>query len=401
VNLSDPLAALEIGTSHTVVAIGEPLGDGRIKIVAVSDIPSSGVRKSQIIDVSQARYSVDSVLKRLEDQSGYSIGESWLVVSGPHIHVMPVTAQWSVDGGVVHEEDIVQVDNKSFDSPLPENRVALELQPICYGLDDIDNIASPLGMTGHLLKERSLYIHGSAPRIADARNAARGAKLEIRELGFAGICAATAVLTPQQKRDGALVIDLGGGSTTYTVWSAGHLMQAGIIGVGGDHITSDIQIAFSVPIAQAEQLKTSSAAATIAPEDATVRIPIPAQLPSFKTATISRRALNTVVNARMQELFTIIRTKLDEENLLHLLNAGIFLTGGGTALSRVNDLATSIFGRPVRTGTLIPEIEGLADHPHPAALATITGLLLAALQDSQPRKFSLSNMFKSLFGAKS
>lgn len=398
-NLSDPIAALEIGTTRTVIAIGEPLEGGRVRVAAVGAIPSSGVRKSQIVDISQARYSVESVLRRLADQSDYSIGQAYLVVSGPQIRTKPVVAQCPVDGGVVRDEHLAEVDARSYEMGLPSDREAIELAPICYKLDDVDGLASPKDMSGHLLSLRSICIHGAAPRMADARAAAHAAKLEVppEKNYFAGTCAAAAVLTPQHKRDGALVIDLGGGSTAFTAWSGGRLVQAGVVGVGGDHVTNDIRIAFSVSQAQAEQLKTTAAAALIRPEDAQQRIAVPDPMPGFKAATISRRALNTVVNARLQELFAVIRAKLDEENHLHGLNAGVFLTGGGSALPGLAELARAVFGCGVRIGTLVPEIEGLEADPHPAACAVFAGLLLLAQQEGRQTS-SLFDSVKKVFG---
>ena len=383
-NLSEPVAALEIGTTHTVIAIGEPLGGGRIRVAALNSIPSSGVRKSQIVDIAQARYSIESVLKHLADQSDYSIGQAYLAVSGPQIRTKPINAQTPVDGGVVHEEDINLVDAQSYEAGLAEDRYPIELSQIGYALDDIDGITSPKGMSGHLLTLRSLCIHGSAQRIADARAAAHQAKLELPEVSFAGTCAAAAVLTAQQKRDGALVIDLGGGSTAYTAWADGKLVHAGVLGVGGDHVTNDIRTAFSISLAQAEQLKTTAASAIVSADDATSRVNVPNPSPGFKAATVSRRALNTVVNARLQETFSIIREKLDAENLLHRFNAGVFLTGGGSALPGTVQLAMNVFGCGVRVASLLPEIEGLEKDPHPAARAVIAGLLLLAQQQAEP-----------------
>jgi cell division protein FtsA len=398
VNLSEPVAAFEIGTTNTVVAIGEPLGGGRIKVAAIDSIASSGVRKSQIVDVSQAKFSVESVLKRLADQADYSIGQAYLAVSGPHIRTKIVNAQVPVNGGVVREEDIAEVNERSYDAGLPQDCYPIELSNICYKLDDIDSILSPKNMSGRLLSQRSLCIYGSTQRIHDAFTAARGAKLEIPEgaVAFAGSCAAAAVLTAQNKKDGALAIDLGGGSTSFTVWVNGKLVQAGVLGVGGDHVTNDIHEAFPVSRSQAEQLKMMSSA-VISKDDASVRVTVPDPTPGFKPITVSRRALNTVVNARLQELFTIIRAKVDEENRLHLLNAGVFLTGGGSALAGTVELAASVFGCGVRVGSLLPEIEGLEEHPHPAACAVAAGLLLIAQQQSEPSS-SIFDSIKKIFG---
>ena len=385
-NPSDPIAALEIGTTRTMIAIAEPLGDGRIRIAAYDSIPSSGVRKSQIIDVAQARYSVASVQKKLVAQSDYAVAQAYLVISGPQIRTHESTVQIPLQRGVVGDEDVEEIGDRMYDVTLPAERQALEVARISYGLDDIDNIVSPKGMSGHILKLRTLCIHGSAQRIADAKSAADAAKLEILDVCYAGTSAAAAVLTPQQKHDGALVIDLGGGSTNFTAWADGRLLYADVVGVGGDHVTEDIRDAFTISLTQAEQLKISSASAMIGPDDASVRIPLPASTPGFNAASISLRALNTVVNARMSELFTIIRTKIDEANLLHRLNAGVFLTGGGAALKNVLPLASNVFGINVRLGKIVPEVEGLDQEKNPAALATIVGTLLQTTPVEQPRR---------------
>ena len=398
-NPSDPIAALEIGTTRTVIAIAEPLGEGRIRVAAYDGIPSSGVRKSQIVDIAQARYSVASVQKKLVTQSDYAVAQAYLVVSGPQIRTQESSVQIPLARGVVSDEDIEEIGDRMYDVTLPAERQALEVARICYGLDDIENIVSPKGMNGHILKLRALCIHGSAQRIADAKSAADAAKLEILDVCYAGTSAAAAVLTAQQKRDGALVIDLGGGSTNFTAWADGRLLYADVIGVGGDHVTEDIRDAFTISVAQAEQLKFSSASAMIGPDDGSVRIPIPASTPGFNAASISLRALNTVVNARMSELFTIIRTKIDEAELSHRLNAGVFLTGGGSSMKNVLPLASNVFGRPVLLGKIVPEVSGLDNEKNPASLATIVGTLLQTVPTEPPRH-SILDFFRNLFGGK-
>ncbi len=400
-SLSAPVAGLEIGTSRTVIAIGEASSDGNLSVTAFGSIPSSGVRKSQILEMTQARYSIESVLKKLEEQFGYTIGHASLAVSGPQVRTTSMNTQWQLERGFVHEDDIAEINARAEETNLPPERTLLELYPIAYGLDELGSIASPKGLNGNLLKLRSLCIHGATQRINDARAAAEAAKLEIVQPCFAGTCAANAVLTPQDRREGTLVIDLGGGSTTYTAWADGHLVYAGVLGVGGDHVTNDIHTAFAISRDQSEQIKMTSASALVAAEDGTIRVPVPSPMPGFKAASISRRALNTVVNARMQELFTIIRSKIDDENLLHRLNGGIVLTGGGAALPNVVQLANAVFGCGARLGAIVPEVQGLdkVTNVPPFACATIVGLLLrAATIESKPSFMdSFTGIFKGFF----
>ena len=390
-NLSDPIAALEIGTSNTTIAIAEPLGPGRLAIVARGDIPSSGVRKSQITDIDKAKVSIASVLKHLENEYGYSIGRAALAVSGPQIRTRQMITQWQVDK-VVTENDLAEIYNRSYDTGLEEGRVLLDISELGYGLDGLDGIASPKGMSGRLLKLRTLVVHGSAARVNDARAAANAAKLEISDAYFAGRCAAEAVRTPEGKAAGTLLLDLGGGSTSFVVFADGRMIHAGAIGVGGDHVTNDVRRAFSLSNAQSETVKRM-ASATFSPER-TGRVEIPSSLLTAEGGSISMRALDTVVNARMGELFSVIREELDTAGVLHRLSGGIVLTGGGAHMTNIATLARNAFGGTVRIGTLIPGIEGMEKDEFPARYATIAGALLLEQRNSD--KQSLLDPIKNL-----
>ena len=398
-NLSDPIAALEIGTSRTVVAIAEPLGPGRISVVAHGDIPSSGVRKSQITDIGQAGVSVSSVLKRMESEFGYSIGRAALAVSGPQIRTKQLVTQWQVDKTVT-DNDLTEIYNRSCDTCLEDDRVLLDIAELGYGLDGLDGIASPKGMSGRILKLKTLVVHGAKARVDDAKAAAAAAKLEISDAYFAGRCAAEAVLTPEDKSAGTLLIDLGGGSTAYAAFADGRMIHAGAIGVGGDHVTNDVRRAFSLSLAQAEAVKRS-ASAVFLPER-TGRIEVPASLTSAEGASVSMRALDTVVNARVGELFAVIREELDAAGVLHRITGGTVLTGGGARLSGIAALARGAFGGTVRIGTLVPGIEGLEKDEFPAEYATVAGALLLDQRNSDDQSLfdPLTNLLKKFFPGK-
>ncbi|MBR4654673.1 MAG: cell division protein FtsA [Kiritimatiellae bacterium] len=381
----DPIAALEIGTSNTVLAIGEPEGATRIRIAALGSIPSIGVRKSHIIDIGQAAHSVDSVLKRVGRDFGYSIGHACLAISGPQIRVKRMVTQWQLIGKTVGDEDMREIYNRSLETGLDaDERTLLDESEIGYGLDDLDDIPSPKGMTGHVLKRKSLCIHGDTRRVMDAKTAAQHAKLEIADAYFAGTCAATAVLSQADRNAGTLAIDMGGGSTSYTLYENGHLVHAGVIGVGGDHVTNDVRTAFSLTKAQAEELK-KSASALVGAGTGSARLEVVSSTPGFDPVTVSRKALETIVNARLQELFAVILDDLDRANLAHRFNAGIVLTGGVSSTPAATALAERVFGRPARIGTFIPDIEPVEDGPPPATYATVAGLLLMALHDQDPQ----------------
>jgi cell division protein FtsA len=398
VSKPDPVAALEIGTSRTVLAIGEPLAPGRVKVLAVEEIPSRGVRKSQIVDIAQAGLSIASVLQRAEDKTRYTIHQTNLAATGPHVRSKLYTTQWQLNGPEVTDEDIAGVYNLSIDAGVDSaERAILDASEMGYGLDDLDGIPQPKGMTGRILRLNTLFVHGSAQRMEDARKAAQyKAKLEIADVFFSSSRAAAAVLTPEARRDGALVIDLGGGTTGYTVWADGHLVHADVLGVGGDHVTNDVSLAFGITRSQAEQAK-KEAQAVVGDNGGTPRIELPSTTPGFGPVSISRRALDTVVNARLHETFAIIRTELDRADLLHRIHSGVVLVGGGSAQPGIARLAGNVFGLAARIGELVPGVEGLEDVENPAAYAAAAGVLLASQPD--PESDSLvKRFFGGFFG---
>ena len=399
--MTDFHAALEIGTTRTVLAIGETNADGRLRVTCHAEIPSTGVRKSQILDIKQATTSIQSVLHEIEkkqSESGSSItlGNAFLVVSGQHIKADPFQGVTAIEGAKVGNEELDAVFSSSRTMQLPKDRELLDIVDQDYEVDSLGGIATPRGMSGRMLKLNTLQIHADRNRINDARTAADDAKLEIREPLFAATCASEAVLEAHEKRNGVLVLDIGGGSTGYAAYSDGHLAATGVIGVGGDHVTNDIAHAFQTTNSQAEQLKTNEASAIIGGAGLEQqRVKVPGSSPLIETRTISRRALDTVVNARLRELFTVIRETLEDLDLLNRLHAGVVLTGGGAAMRDLDALVSRELGMGARIGRPI-HVDGLENEKFPAAFAAISGALLFASRNYE-EKGVIDSLLKRFF----
>lgn len=397
--MSEFYAALEIGTSRTVLAIAEALSGKRLTLTCHAEIASSGVRKSQILNISDATESIRSVLREIErDQmekgSKVTIANAVLVVSGQHVVAATAQGQAIVDGNKVGEAEMNEASRQARILPIPKGRELLDIIDQDYVLDNRGGLTDPRGMSGTTLKLNTLQIHADANRIKDAKSAAGAAHLEITEPVFAATCAADAVVEDPEKKNGVLVLDLGGGSTGYAVYANGSLVTTGVIGVGGDHITNDIATAFQTTNAQAESLKIEYAAAELgqyANDQSRAKV-------GGLTAnrTISRRALDTVVNARVRELFAIIREALEEQGVYHLLHAGCILTGGGASLKGIESLAEKELGLSVRKGRPL-DIDGLENVPSPWSFAAITGALRYAQRTDESGNSFLGGFFGRIF----
>lgn len=394
-------AALEIGTTRTVLAVGETNNGGRLKITCHAEIPSAGIRKSQILDISQATQSIKSVLREIENRndaagSKITIANALLAVSGSHISASHAEGNAVVEKDKVGDDEINEAQRAARNIPLPKGRELLDIVDQDYEIDGLGGISSPKGISGTMLKLNTLLIHADSNRIQDAKTAAENAHLEISEPLFAATCAADAVLEEHEKRNGVLVLDIGGGSTGYAAYSDGCLADAGVIGVGGDHITNDIAYAFQTTNAQAEKLKKEEARAVLgqySTENSRVRLTGSSTL--METRSISRRSLDTVVNARLKELFTVIRETLEEKDLLHRMHAGVVLTGGGAGMREIDALSRHELGFDARVGKPI-HLDGLENVLDPWAAATISGALLYSHRTDE-EKSVLSDLFGRFF----
>ena len=394
-----PIAALEIGTSRTVICVGEADESGRMRITGVGSYPSTGVRKGQITDLSQAKVGVESAAKQAEKQADVSIWQVLLAISGGHVQAAVNTGMATIRSSdrVVSKEDIDEVVENAQTVQIDADRQVLHTITQSFMVDDQPGIVKPEGMRCKVLTLNVMAVHGVKNRIDNAVSVSKSAQLEVTDVAFSGICAALAVLSPEQKRNGVVLVDLGGGTTNYIAYCNNVISAVGCIAVGGDHVTNDIALAFNIPLNRAEELKRAEGCAVIDPDTSGRRMVLSADI-GFEERMISCKALQTVVNSRMDELFRVLRSRLDEAGVLPHLGGGVILTGGGAYLRKVSDLAQRIFGLPCRIGLPV-NVDGLDAVEQPAALSTAAGLVLYGKMTYEDRKMlsPLRNLFKGVF----
>jgi len=395
-----PIAALEIGTSRTVICVGESDENGRMRITGVGTYPSTGVRKGQITDLSQASVGVESAAKQAEKQADVSIWQVLLAISGGHIQAAVNTGMATIRSGdrVVSKEDIEEVTENAQTVQIEADRQVLHTITQSYMVDDQPGIVKPEGMRCKVLTLNVMAVHGMKNRIDNAVSVAKNVQLEVTDVAFSGICAALAVLTPEQKRNGVVLVDLGGGTTNYIAYCNNVISAVGCIAVGGDHVTNDIALAFNIPLNRAEEIKRAEGCAVIDSETSGKRVVLSADV-GFEERLISCKALHTVINSRMDETFRVLRSKLDEAGVLPHLGGGVILTGGGAYLRKVADLAQRVFGLPCRIGLPV-NVDGLGAVEQPAALSTAVGLVLYGKMTYEDRRLlsPFWNRVKGVFG---
>jgi cell division protein FtsA len=220
--------------------------------------------------------------------------------------------------------------------------------------------------------------------------------LEVEDVVFGALASAQVVLTQHQKNLGALVIDMGGGTTDYILYVDGAVKQSGVLGVGGDHITNDISMGLRIPRARAEKLKVEEGSVTLGnclPGE-TILLKDDS---GFAGKEIERETLNTIIHLRLRESFELLKRQLEEEPFINYIGAGIFITGGCSLLSGVDHLAGEIFEMPAHAAHA-QTMSGLTSAFENPQFSTAIGLIkyAQAVQAERPRR-GISRILGKLF----
>jgi cell division protein FtsA len=393
------IVSLEIGTSKVLALVAEEREDDHVAILGMGQQPSAGVRKGEIIDLENAVTCVRAALQEAEKSSQNTIREIHLAVSGGHIRSVlnrgsvPVMAK----SGEITPEDVDQVVELARAVSIPEDREVLHTICQHFCIDDQEKVLQPEGMEGTRLSLDMLVLHGVRRRLHNSVRVVRSIPVDVEDVVFSGLCSALAVVTAEQKQGGVVVIDLGGGVTDYLAYAGNVVVAAGALGVGGDHVTNDVAIAFRLSTAQAEQLKRESGCAPAGRVGATQQVTLPPE-GGFAGKAISLRSLQTVIHARAEETLSMVRQRLEADGVLRHLGAGVVLTGGGARLGGLAALGERVFGLPCAVGGL-RNVSGLAAAVEGAECATCAGLARYAFraQAESRRRAPIPEWLRGLF----
>lgn len=388
---------LEIGTSKICVVVGEVRVDGAIKILGVGQAPSRGVRKGEIVDFENAQACLHDALVRAEDRSDVMINNVFLAITGAHIKSFNNrgTIRIPEEQNEITSEDLEEVKEIARDVDIPQENVFLHSIVRDYYVDGQEKVKQPAGMLGKILEADYHIIHSIKTRVQNTIRCVREIPLDVEDVVFSPVASAQVVLTQEHKDRGALLLDIGGGTTDYVMYNGGSISRSGSIGVGGDHITNDISVVMKIPLTKAERLKVKYGTA-IVPDTGPMIIDDDPQLAGRE---IDSTLLSEIINARMTETLERLRDQLSQDGELAALGAGVFLTGGCSKLDGLDKLTEQIFNLPVSRRN-IGSMSGASAAFENPQYSTPMGLIRYAqiLDANRPRLSPIQRIGKKLGG---
>jgi cell division protein FtsA len=368
------ITAIDVGSAKTRVLVAEIADSGlRYRGHGVAD--SHGFRKGIIVDLDKAVVSIQKAVEQAEDASGAPIERALLGVAGAHIR--GVNTHGGINFGTrareIAREEIRSAVDKARAIPLPADREILHLLPQEFILDEQSGVHDPLGMLAMRLEVRVHMVTAASTATQNVITAVNRAGVHVDDTVFEPLACADSILRHDERELGICLIDLGAGSTSLIVFQQGAVIHSAVLPIGGDHFTSDLSVGLCTPLAEAEKIKKlyGNVIVTLIPEAHQVEVPSVGDRPSRLT---SQRMVGEILEPRARELFELVRDNLRQSGMLDVCVGGVALSGGGSHLGGILDVAESVLHRPVRLSWPTP----LAKMPSTLAdpeYATVLGMV--------------------------
>jgi cell division protein FtsA len=383
---SKPAVGLDIGTSKICAIVGQYLqGSKTPEIIGFGTAPSTGLRKGVVSDVEETVSNISAALEKAERVAGVPLSNVYLGINGSHISFLTSKGVIAVSraSGEIGDDDVSRAIEAAEAVSLPTNSEILHVIPHSYTVDNQSGITDPIGMSGVRLEAAVHIITGSTPIVKNFTKCVLRTGVDINELVLNPLASSRSSLTDRQKELGCVLIDIGAGTCGLAVYEEGSLLYATVLPIGSGHITNDIAIGLrtSIDVAEKVKLEYGFAKAKEISKHETIDL---SSISQEEEGKVLRHHVAEIIEARLNEIFSMVRAELKKISKDVLLPAGAILVGGGAKLAGITDLAKEKLKLPCQVGFPL-ELKGIVDRVDDPAYTCGVGLMLWGL-DSEAGK---------------
>ncbi len=375
------VVGIDIGTTKVCTLVARVEGSNNLRILGVGIEPSQGIRKGTIVDIQAASQAIGRSIEKAERTSGMEITSALVSLAGSHVSSVNSRGVVGISGRVIDQEDVFRALDAAQAVAIPHNREIIHVIQRNFVIDGQDGIRMPVGMHGYRLEVEAHIITAASSTVENLRQCVQASGVQVLQFVLNPLASAEVVLSETERQMGVVVCDIGGGTTDMAIYIDGDIWHTMVLGIGGNHITSDIAHGLRLSISQAEEVKKQygHAIQSEVDENETFSTRI---FGEERPVDIHRRDLAMIIEARVEEIFDLVLQEIKRSGYDGLLPAGMVLTGGGSQLSGMRTLASDVLGLPVRIAK--PEnLIGLTDQLNSPAYSTSVGLLNWAMMMSE------------------
>ncbi len=376
--MDEPIVVgIDIGNSKICTLVARVESERNLRILGVGIAPSQGIRKGTIVDLNAASEAISRSVEKAQRTSGLEITSALVSLAGSHVSSINSRGVVGISGRVIDQNDVARALDAARAVAIPHNREIIHVIQRGFVVDGQEGIRRPVGMHGYRLEVEAHIITAGAATVENLRKCVAEAGVQVSQFVLNPLASAEVILQETEREMGVAVCDIGGGTTDMAIYIDGDVWHTMVLAVGGNYITSDIALGLRLPPSQAEDIKLKYGYAV--EEDVEEGDLFTVHPFGEKQASqVSRRELAHIIEARVEEIFTLVLQEIKRSGYDGLLPAGLVLTGGSSSLPGIRDLASRVLGLPVRVAK--PEnLVGLVDQLHSPAYSTSVGLLYWSL----------------------
>jgi len=369
------ITGLDLGTTKVGAVIAEVREEG-VDILGFGVAPSEGLNRGLVANIAKTAEAIKKSMEIASNRAGIQITEVNVGVAGEHINSLRHRNYVTINNPdrEINEEDLERLKADVRTIRIPSDRQILHIIPEEFFVDHQGGIENPIGLCGSRLEAVNHVVLASVPAIQNIKKSVERANFIVKDYILQPIASSISVLEENEKDLGILLVDIGGGTTDIAIFHDKSIKHTKVIGVAGNQVTNDIRESLGIVSADAENLKLKYGYATeeaiIKDED--IYIKGPGARGNIK---IPINLLTQIISLRMRELFTLIDNDLRQTGLKSKIKAGIVLSGGGSLLRGITDLAEEVFGLPARIGVPLELGAGLSSEIESPEFATVAGLI--------------------------
>lgn len=372
---------IDIGSSKVATVVGVQEGESSIRIIGVGVSATTGVKRGTVNEIEETVSGISESVEIAERMAGVEIDKAMININGSHIKSINSRGVIAV-GRADHEvtqDDLFRAEEASLAIQMPSNREVLHAFPRSFSLDGQEDIKNPIGMKGVRLEIETHVVTSSEPALRTLSKCVAQAGIKEEGKVLSPIAASKCVLTKRQKELGVILIDIGANTTGLCIFEEGELFHSIVLPVGANHITNDIAIGLrtSVDVAEKVKIKYGDANPSKVKDKESIDL---SEIDIKEEGVFTKKHISEIIEARLFEMFKMVRDELRSTNRDGLLPAGAVLVGGGAKLSNISDYAKEILKIPVSVG--VPEdVRGVTEKVKDPIFATPLGLMMYSFDE--------------------
>jgi cell division protein FtsA len=374
------IGAIDVGTTKVCTIMADVYDKEGLRVLGVGITPSHGLHKGLVVNINEAKESVKQSVRMAEQMAGRKLESAYVGVTGRHIKAENTRGSVAItrNNQIVNTDDLKRVLSVARSFKVPSEQKVLHIIPREYVVDGQGGVKNPVGLHGFRLDVETHIITAAVTSMQNLTKCIRGIGVEVDDLVMEPLASAEAVLSPEEKQDGVLLADIGGGTTDLALFKDNTIYHTSVLPVAGYQVTRDISIGLGITFELAEEMKKKYGNVTPTEVENTNKdMDI-----TSDGHSISYNDLSEIIRVRVEELLRLVMLEMPQSDYRKLIPAGLVITGGGANLPGIAELGEKITRMPVRVGRPSP-LSGVGDPLTNPAYATGVGLLLWKMRNNE------------------